>query len=224
MLYLYAITEPGRADREIAGFQGAPVRAIDSGRLAAVATEHDELRLEGSEDELWAHEEVVEALMGSGPVLPLRFGTSVADEAAVLAALEERRADLEAALDRVRGAVELGVRASLAPGAEPEPAPAAAGPQGPGTGYLLGRLRRKREGERMAQRVHGPLSALARDSTSQVTWRERPLLKAAYLVDAGGVEEFRHRVATLDAELADATIVCTGPWPPYSFSSQEGSP
>jgi hypothetical protein len=218
MLYLYAITQPGPVP-DVAGLQGVRPRTTGEGELVAVVSEHDDLRLEGSEDELWAHEEVVESLMAQGPVLPMRFGTVVADEAAVLAALEERRADLEAALERVRGAVELGVRATLTVGSSSEPD--ATQREGPGTAYLLGRMRRDQDGQRAAARIHEPLSALSRASTSQVTWRERPVLKAAYLVDAGEVDVFRRRVETLEGELGEARIVCTGPWPPYSFSTEE---
>jgi hypothetical protein len=59
--------------------------------------------------------------------------------------------------------------------------------------------------------VHGPpeiqaqLRELARDTV------ERPG-RVAYLVDRGAVDDFRARVAQLEA-------TCTGPWPPYSFST-----
>src|SRR4051794_21167194 len=207
MLYLYAITHPGPAP-EVRGLGDRPVRAIGQGPLRTIASEHEDLRLEGGEEELWAHERVVEALMTRGAVLPMRFGTVVAEEDAVVAALEERGEQLRQGLERVRGAVELGVRATLAvPASERDPSEAA----GPGTSYMLGRLRRDQDGQRAAARIHDPLAALARDSTSQVTWRERPVLKAAYLVDAGEVEAFRRRVEGLDGQLGEATIVCTGP-------------
>jgi hypothetical protein len=116
--------------------------------------------------------------------------------------------------------VELGVRATLALSPQAETGPSRE--EGPGTAYLLGRMHRDRAGERVAARIHEPLAELSRASTSQLTWRERPVLKAAYLVDAAEVETFRRRVETLEAELAEAAIVCTGPWPPYSFSAEEG--
>jgi hypothetical protein len=59
--------------------------------------------------------------------------------------------------------------------------------------------------------VHGPpeiqaqLREFARDTV------ERPG-RVAYLVDRGAVDDFRARVAQLEA-------TCTGPWPPYSFST-----
>ena len=59
--------------------------------------------------------------------------------------------------------------------------------------------------------VHGPpeiqaqLREFARDTV------ERPG-RVAYLVDRGAADDFRARVAQLEA-------TCTGPWPPYSFST-----
>jgi len=133
---------------------------------------------------LWDHEAVVEAVMQDGAVLPMRCGSVVDDVEAFLAS---RRASLVAALSRVRGAVELGVR----PAADDRDAPSS------GTEYLMRRV--------AFDRVHVPLSSLARASARRVHG-------FAYLVDAGAVDAFRSRVAALDPRL-----VCTGPWPPYSF-------
>jgi hypothetical protein len=64
--------------------------------------------------------------------------------------------------------------------------------------------------------VHGPpvfqegLRDLARDTL------QRPG-RVAYLVDRSGVDAFRARVAQLGA-------TCTGPWPPYSFSTPPAAP
>jgi hypothetical protein len=44
----------------------------------------------------------------------------------------------------------------------------------------------------------------------------------AYLVDRGRVREFVAMVEQLDDRLDDVELVCTGPWPPYSFA--EGAP
>jgi hypothetical protein len=44
--------------------------------------------------------------------------------------------------------------------------------------------------------------------------------KAAYLVDADEIEAFTALVAQLGEE-GEARVSCTGPWPPYSFVSEE---
>jgi hypothetical protein len=221
VLYLYAITQ-GPDPPEVAGLRGAPLRAIGADGMFAIASEHDDLRIEANEDDLWAHENVVEALMDRSAVLPMRFGSLLPDEAAVYAMLRNQRAEFELVLAWVRGAVELGIRAVIEPEDVEVPDLIAAGRSGtPGTSYMLGRLERQRMGADVARRIHEPLASLARDSTSRLSAQGRPVLKASYLVDLGMVDDFRTRVEELDEELREATIVCTGPWPPYSFTSPE---
>ncbi len=40
---------------------------------------------------------------------------------------------------------------------------------------------------------------------------------AAYLVDSDRTDEFVAGVRDLGTAIEDAELVCTGPWPPYSF-------
>jgi hypothetical protein len=194
---------------------------VGEGGLFAIVSAHEELRIQPTEDDLWVHDGVVEALMDGASVLPVRLGSLLTDDAAVVASLRERRPEFEAALERVRGAVELGVRAAMAPedAIEPEPEDAE-GAAGPGTEYMQARLRLARRGTEASSRIHQPLASLARASAFRVSSRERPLLHAAYLVDRERVEDFMARVDELDTQ-SEAMIVCTGPWPPYSFSSEE---
>ena len=216
MLYLYAITESNRIPA-IPGLRGASLKPVGQPGLLAIASEHDELRLERDEDDLWAHEQVVEELMGAGPVLPMRFGSSVADEEAVGAFLHLRRHALESAFERVRGAVELSVRLAI------DPDPAGPGEMATGTAYLLERLEGERRQREMTARVHEPLSSLARASTSWSGEPRRGQWKAAFLVSHDRVEAFTEQVDRLDSELTGGAVVCTGPWPPYSFSAGESA-
>src|SRR4051794_18233492 len=179
MPYVYAVIE---AD---APSPPATLYAVRHGALAAVVADH--ATPQPTPEALRRHEAVVEGLMARGPVLPLRFGGVTDDVAGWLAAREDELAPL---LDRVRGAVELGVRGGDDAGAG---APAS------GTDYLLRRV--------ADEHVHAPLAALARASVR----RRRPHV-GAYLVDRDVVDRFHARVRELDRRL-----VCTGPWPPYSF-------
>src|SRR5436309_2697505 len=111
----------------------------------AVVTDHEDLPPQPSEDDLWRHESVVEELMERSTVLPMRFGTNVADDVKLQEILDERRGEFEALIEGLRGAVELGVRAQL-PLVVRESAGAAAvaGGVGPGRAYLLERVERQR--------------------------------------------------------------------------------
>jgi hypothetical protein len=182
----------------------APLQLVASRGLAAVcapARDQEEV----TPDELWRHEEVVEALMETRDVLPVRYGTRVADEQAAARVLEERHSHLVRALDGVRGAAEVSLRVIMAANAS-EPAS--------GSDYLRAKARR----EAAAQAVDEPLSAVARRSVRRPTTAPSELLRAAYLTDRAEVEAFARLVARLQEETPELRLLCTGPWPPYSFA------
>lgn len=225
MLHVYAITDSPH-ELEATGLEDAELRAVGGQAPFAVVSEHERLPPQLSEDDLWAHERVVEALMEGATVLPMRIDGTVADQETLQRILDERREEFEALLAGVRGAVELGVRAQLADASKSEEAgedeAEDAGWGSPGTAYLLGRARHRRRAEDLVARVHEPLTALSRKSRRSSVGLRPGLFKAAYLVDRDRVDAFRARVDVLDSELGGGRIVCTGPWPPYSFSSEGG--
>jgi gas vesicle protein GvpL/GvpF len=189
----------------------------------AIVTEHEAPPAGADPEVLWAHEAAVEAAMEQGAVLPMRVGSSFVGEAELLEALGARLPEFRRMLQRVKGAVELGIRAVVdverSEGADPGRGPEPAG-AGPGTAYMLSRLERMRSGERLAAAIHAPLAALSREATWRLDNSEPRRLIAAYLVDRARVEMFSAQVAELEHGRGIA-IVCTGPWPPYSFVSED---
>jgi hypothetical protein len=143
----------------------------------------------------------------------MRFGTRLLDADAVQAALAARRELLLDALDRVRGRVELAVRA-MRPGAEAEATSAPAAPTG--REYVHARLRTRRSGTSL----HEPLAALAVDVRRWPELAPGEVLRASYLVEQPAVPEFRSTVERLQREHPEAALLCTGPWPAYSFMEQ----
>src|SRR5579862_4699419 len=126
-LLLYAIAEADAGAAAAAvrggGLDGRPLAAVLGGGLAAVVSEHDEPPRERSPARLREYGRAVDALMAALPaLLPARFGTVLAGPAAARAALARNAGEWSAALARVRGAVELAVRAEW-PDAAPAPAP-----------------------------------------------------------------------------------------------------
>jgi hypothetical protein len=185
---------------------GPPLRTVRRGRLSAVCGPSDGTPA-SDPDALWRREELVEELMAQGDVLPVRFGTVVADEQAVARALDERHDELTAGLERVRGAVELAVRAQAASAVAETAAQ-------DGRGYLRARIARTEEGDAL----HAPLAAAAREAVRQ---GGPDLLRAAYLVDRDRVATFTGLVREIQERNPACAIVCTGPWPPYSFVGAE---
>ncbi len=164
------------------------------------------------------------------------------DEAALRARLEngdQRVTDVlrrgygqfEAALDRLTGRVELGVKVYLEMPAEPAgPAPASGSP---GRDYLRRRQRQRhqrddawRRATATADRVAAALADLAVEHRRHRPQSTRPsgargenILNAAYLVDARRAEQFADRARRLGADAAGVHVEVTGPWAPYSFAA-----
>jgi hypothetical protein len=214
VLYVYAFVAAPATVPEVAGIGGGPIRASSVGALDAIVAERAADGVAPTEEAIVAHARVVEAVAGvNEAVLPVRFGALHADEAALRDAVAGR-SDLLQAIERVRGCVEFGVRVI----AEAAVAPNATS----GTEYMRTRLDERKAAERAAASVHEPLAELARESTAAVAATPALLLTSAYLVERDRVEAFRSAVGGLAADHSALGIVCTGPWPPYSFATAEG--
>jgi hypothetical protein len=149
----------------------------------------------------------------SGSVLPARFGGAFADEQELDDAVRTKESELARGLSLVRGCVEFGLRALAGD------LPTESRSDNPsGRDYMRTRLAEERTSRRLAEEFHEPLARLSRAST-RFGGAFSGLLKAAYLVPRQDVDVFAERVRQLEAAHPDLTIVCTGPWPPYSFAN-----
>jgi hypothetical protein len=156
------------------------------------------------------HAQVVEELLArSDSVLPAQLGRAFRSEQELDEALRSQASQLERGLDRVRGCVEFGLRAVREASADHPEAES-------GAEYMRLRLEAQRRGERLVAQLHEPLARLARSTTRR---RHGEELNAAYLVAREDVPAFREAVARLE-HTRDVTVVCTGPWPPYSFATE----
>jgi hypothetical protein len=100
------------------GKHAGPLRVIRSGGLAALVSDVDLSGRPGSPDDLRAYRELLDATATEVPVLPLPFGTHLADEKAVTRELLAARHDeLAAALERLEDRVEFLVKGRYADGA-----------------------------------------------------------------------------------------------------------
>jgi Gas vesicle synthesis protein GvpL/GvpF len=199
VIWLYAVCEqPERPLPCVSGLDGATLEGIADGPLLAVASLHAGVPEARAADALWAHERVVEAVQSDRAVLPIRFGTRRPDAACVRAALAEGRDELLAGLDRVRGRVEVAVRAMRMPETADD-----------GVGYL----RRRRE----AAVLYETLEAFAVEARRAPERTADELLRAAYLLEPPALTEFVTAVERLQRAHPRAALVCTGPWPAYSF-------
>jgi Gas vesicle synthesis protein GvpL/GvpF len=213
VLYVYAFVPVPASVPDVPGIGEAELRAHRLDGLEAIVSEHNRT-VEVSDDSVLAHARVVEAVAAANDaVLPARFGGMHADGAALHEAVDSRP-ELQASLERVRGCVELGLRVFA------EAAPAASGSSG--ADYMRARLEQRRKLERLSNELHEPLARLSRDSEVNVGATPRLLLTGAYLVEREQVESFRAELAKLQKRHPELGVVCTGPWPPYSFVIADG--
>lgn len=215
MIYLYAITEPDAAAPDARGLDDQPLSLLATNSVAGLYSRHEGDGFEPAAEALWRHDQVVEAAMAAGPVLPARFGTTFPDAPALSKALERHERRLHRQLDRVRGCVELAVRVSL--------------PQSPsdvsrnGRQYVEAKLARRRELDAVIERTLIPLSDHAVSSQRSAEGADSATLTASYLVRAAEVERFADQVRQLADRHSELALSCTGPWPPYSFVGGEAS-
>ena len=198
MIHLYAIAEPGPP---------VALEEIRQGDLCGIFARRGDR--EPTLGALERHERVVEDLMGVRTLLPARFGSVLDGEDELRALLADRAEEFVAALETVRGRVEIGVRAR--PRSVPDvPAPAT------GRAYVERKLARLRAARAVQDDMHDPLAASSHAAVARVLAEPEPEFAGAYLVDRDTVDAFCERVE----EVADGReVVCTGPWPPYSFVS-----
>ena len=226
-IYLYGIVgfPPALMD-EIHGLGETPVFLVPHGGLAALVGPSPLAPWPPDETHLTLHEAVVEKVMGSRPILPVRFNTLFRSGEAVIALLDKQSQSFRSALDRVAGKVELGLRVLWEPPTRSvsekyEHAPSEGGP---GTEYLYRRLRdergqasRRAAGEQVAQKVQARFRSLAVENWMRRLPTDRLLLSGAYLVARDRVDAFRESVAKAREEFSSLSFLLTGPWPPYHF-------
>ncbi len=247
--YLYAIvhaetTSQAALDEAGPGLRDAPLQMIVQGELAALVSAWYPTHLESipaaTEDDVWRHEHIIEAMMERGPTLPVRFGTILVDAARVMDLLSRRREAFEADLAHVAGRVEMGLRVIWIPPMptetnEPAPRPVykiemVQGEDGStplsGSGkiylqMLAAEQRRKDEiqtkGNELAAELNERLQSLAADVQMQILQSERMLLSAAYLIEKNLVDIFHSHIESLRLAYPNLSFLSNGPWPAYHF-------
>lgn len=235
LLWVYGIVPASFDDAPSAGVDGQPVQTHAHAGITALVSEvprehFDETalsaRLEDVEDLgalARAHEAVLQAALAAGAVLPFRLCTIYSSPERLEAMLEREREALTAALDRVSGMHEWGVKAFLR---KPDPAavPAASGAE------YLDRMRARRDaadaGDTVVAEIHARLTeraaaaALGRPHDRRLSGRDAEMvLNAAYLVPEEGANAFRDFVGELSHRHGGdgVELELTGPWPAHHF-------
>ena len=177
-----------------------------------------------------AHERVVEhfAALPGVTIVPMKLFTMFSTSERAVADIAARRASIKAAVKRILGAEEWGIRVLRAP-PDALSAPAAVKPAS-GAAFLAAK-KQKRDDVRHARlaaaeaavKTFAALAAFSRDAVR----REEPPPAGATppLLDAAFLVAFEKREAFADAARAQAAacakagaqLTLSGPWPAYSF-------
>lgn len=237
-VYVYGVVAADAILPDRPGIDARPLRLICDDGLGAVISDVGQ-ELAFGRDALMAHSDVLEAVLETATVLPMRFGVVMEDDTAVREQLiDEHRDELRAQLDRLSGRVELTLRATYeeAPllreilAEEPQIRDMHAASQRAGGGGYLQRVRlgemialaveaRRR---RDAEQIMSLLAPLAEDYQLSEPRHERMALSASFLIPRDGI-------ATFDAAVDDVgrrqqhrmRLRYTGPLPPHSFVTLE---
>lgn len=262
LTYLYAVVPADAPEppAELRGIDGGPVRLLLAAGLAAAVGEvpAEEYRADvldaRTADLAWvgergaAHEAVLLWLSDRGPVLPLTLFSLHSDPGRVRALLEAEAERFRAALERVAGRREWGVRLwrvdarvaehldELSPRLRELAGEIAAAT--PGKQFLL---RRKADGLRAeelravgadaAREAYAALAPLAAEAralplSGRAGGEGRALaLDAAFLVEETAFPAFQRGVTEAARRWGAAgfEVEFTGPWPPYHFAGGDVS-
>lgn len=222
---------------------GAPdgTRFIEHGEVAALVSDVPE-GPQRAAHALRTHWRVLEEVSASATVLPVRFGTAMADEQAVRDAfMAPAHDDLLRRLRDLRGKVQLTVKgfydeqALMRGVVEGSPqiarlrAQVDAMPEAAGyykrieLGQLVAaEVERARQGD--AEHILGRLAPLALASRREPPSSLDAAVNAAFLVDRERVDDFSRAVTDLGRELGDRIrLRYVGPLPPFSFTGEDAT-
>ena len=226
--YLYCIrADAAEPPHGVMGIDGSPVRAIDATTLVAWVSDVADGAVDITVDRLRAHDGVCAAALAVGETpLPIRFGQSFADDAALVRGVTQRETTLRERLERVAGCVELRVVVTRGRDADVTEATrideSETQQEGPGTSFLrrlarVGRADLAREVACEEARHAVRTAASAFIVEHQRCEATRGLAFFPVLVRRSDVSVFRDMAETiLSSQQIDLSIL--GPFAPYSFS------
>ena len=239
-VYVYGVLAADDAPSvAVVGVEGRPVRTVEREGLSALVSDLDAGELAAAR-EVRAHWRVLEEATQAATVVPTRFGTVMAGDAAVADDLLAANAPrLSALLGELAGRVQLSVkgaydeeqllRAVVASSREVaalrEHVAARPGDAGYYDRIRLGELvaaqvARVREADTALALEH--LQPLAVAARAEDPGRPDAAFDLAFLVDRAGVDAFGEGVGALMEALGERVAVrFVGPLPPYSFAEAE---
>jgi len=214
------------------GLGGGAMRSVMVGRIGALVSEVGGSVVTDPRNATIHGEVVHAALESSSAVLPCRFGALFANEREIRALLQKEYSRLEAALARVRGKVEVGIRV-LIDGPPPTSRVEEDFREGltAGETYLIAKRRQRErisELSESAKRVRVEVDEATAPfwddvRTVERRTREGLMLTLSYLVDREKVSLLERAYGKLRGQRPGLKLLYSGPWAPYSFAELDFS-
>lgn len=245
-IYLYAVVA-GQSTHDVGSIGlpdgTTPVFSVAGNGLSAIVSRYNgapftDLPRAEVLTRLLIHQQVLEHITASSPVLPIKFGSMLDSTDEVIALLARYHSRLIAALEDVGDSVEIDLSATWDVDAvlqeiarEPALAQLAASAEGSsseetlGTRVQIGKLAQEileRRREELRRRLVGDLVRYTRDAEPNPIPSDDVVLNVAFLVERAELRAFEGAVDRLGDELGDRlTFRYVGPLPPYSFATVE---
>ena len=242
VLYLYGVTQtpPRKPISQVGVDLQGPLEPIESERvicwISRVSADDFEISLTKNMENLdWlatasvAHQRAIQAIAQQEDILPARFGTVFRDEESLAAHIQQHLKQISSDFKRVKDADEWGIKVFQA-----TPTTTAVPKVSSGRDYLLAKaalLPKKKAAQIPAEDLSEFQSALAEIAAEsapagRISSGQRGLLfQTSVLIKRANRQRFEAVLKKFSRKWAEARrIECTGPWPPYSFVSQDSNP
>jgi Gas vesicle synthesis protein GvpL/GvpF len=236
--FVYGVTPADAPALDVAGIADGAVRIVAGEALGALVSEVDRIEVESARA-VRAYSRVLDAAIAAGPVVPLRFGTMVADDDAVKSeVLGPYRDRFHELLERLGQHVELKVKVAYDEDAivrqlvAAEPAIAArheriAGVDDDAAYYarielgeeVAASLEARRD--RDAAAVYDALCDVADDVRTSELLNPHMVVNGTFLVRRDGLDAFQAAILAATRDHPEMQVRLIGPLPPYSFSDVE---
>jgi hypothetical protein len=213
MLYLYALADRRASVNGCSGADGEPLRALMVDALSVIVGERssapavDRASLETQDRVVRELHRRAEAL------LPMRFGVTYPDEAAITRAIELQATSLTARLERVRGKEQMTLRVLRGISGASRASGASSASGGSGLRYL--------ESRRMPEEIRPLLAGLQEFQRGSIVERGRTaeLIATVYhLIDRGTSDAYRRRAEHAATAHPELRVHISGPAPCYAFA------
>jgi len=206
------------------GVLGNQIFLYPASDFAMIVSEHtpeDQLDPKAAVD----HARVISDCFKISTVLPFRFGTVFADDAALRRSVRSNHRQFLANVERLRGKAEMHLKVLLrdvSPDLPKYASVACAGKE------YLSRLRetacvqrdRQTKARSICMQMHRMFAPLEEEITCRRTESGRMQLDIAHLIDHRSVERYQNKYSSASQSLQECSMALSGPWAPYHFVHQ----